>query len=83
LVTVTGAGIAALATDAADKPLILAYAFGALVLVRVADPLLAALGDELAARVRRRLDLGERRDDELEDDAQADASARQAPSPSD
>lgn len=53
LATVTGAGAAALATDLADKPILLAYAFGALIVVRVADPVLAAVGDELAGKVRR------------------------------
>jgi len=54
LASLAGAGGAALISMHTHDPLILVWGLGALVVVRVADPVLAALGDVLAARVRGR-----------------------------
>jgi hypothetical protein len=54
LASVVGAGGAALVTMHANDPLLLVWGVGALVVVRVADPVLAAVGELLAARIRGR-----------------------------
>jgi hypothetical protein len=55
LAALTAGGGGSLVAGASDEPMLLAYAFGALVIVRVADPILSALGEGLAEKVRTRL----------------------------
>jgi hypothetical protein len=52
LASLIAGGGGSLVAGAADEPMMLAYAFGALVIVRVADPILSALGEGLAEKVR-------------------------------